>query len=214
MDYEKAYKDALERARQWHDDSNITIGLKENLEDIFPELKENDERIRKDLIKAISTYTQFANRPSNEIIAWLEKQGEQKPAWSEEDEEMFKDCLVDLQFLIDNGRKCNKELYQNEIKWFKTIKDRIKPQPKQEWSDEDDETLTRIVFSFEEEMFPSKQECKKNIDFLNSLKDRVQPHWKPTQEQMEAFYWIKQYPAGEFAKKDILNSLYNDLKKL
>lgn len=42
------------------------------------------------------------------------------------------------------------------------------------WSDEDDETITRIVFSFEEEMFPSKQECRKNIDFLNSLKNRVQ----------------------------------------
>ena len=51
------------------------------------------------------------------------------------------------------------------------------------WSDEDEDTLTRIMFSFEEKMFPTKQECEKNIDFLKSLKNRVQP--QPKQEWSE-----------------------------
>lgn len=39
----KAYDEALKRAKEWHNDSHITIGLKGNLEDIFPELKENKD---------------------------------------------------------------------------------------------------------------------------------------------------------------------------
>ena len=47
MDYEKAYKEALERANVAHKDEDRHI--KATLERIFPELKESkDERIRKE----------------------------------------------------------------------------------------------------------------------------------------------------------------------
>ena len=78
----KAYDEALEKAREWHNDSHITIGLKGNLEDIFPELKENeDERIRKEIIETfkilgdgkIPVDINYAD-----IFTWLEKQGKQK----------------------------------------------------------------------------------------------------------------------------------------
>ena len=86
MDYEKKYKEALEIARQFsehplqEDSSNI-------VEYIFPELKESeDKEIRKWIIDDIrynmnneplnnSEYKKKAER----AIAWLEKQGEQKP---------------------------------------------------------------------------------------------------------------------------------------
>ena len=81
MDYEKAYKEALERARKYK--------LKEDLlitQDIFPELAESeDEKIRRRLLEYFKSFTmttvdiEWENLPVINIIAWLEKQGEQKP---------------------------------------------------------------------------------------------------------------------------------------
>jgi hypothetical protein len=83
MDYEKLYKEALSRARQFsehplQEDSDSIV------EYIFPELKESeDEKIKRELCKAIWTY--IPNEEAHEYITWLEKQGEKKSAWSEED---------------------------------------------------------------------------------------------------------------------------------
>lgn len=50
-------------------------------EHIFPELAESeDERIRKEILDYIDKAT-----GCQRWITWLEKKGEQKPAWSEED---------------------------------------------------------------------------------------------------------------------------------
>lgn len=81
MDYEKKYKEALERARQFsehplqEDSSNI-------VEYIFPELRESEnERTRKEIISFLQLpHKQFVGeRKQEKWIAWLEKQGEQKP---------------------------------------------------------------------------------------------------------------------------------------
>ena len=82
MDYEKKYKEALERARKLQENSNGMI-LKKWLWNIFPELKESkDNRIMKVIRGWI--YTRPASFFDNgiskeEILAWLEKQGKQKP---------------------------------------------------------------------------------------------------------------------------------------
>ncbi len=71
------YDRALERAREWYNDPHITIGLKGNLEDIFPELRESeDERIRKELISFLQLpHPQFVGeRKQERWLAWLEKQ--------------------------------------------------------------------------------------------------------------------------------------------
>lgn len=85
MNYEKAYKDALERAKGIYKDTWNSYIL-----NIFPELAESeDERIRKKLINRINGLWEndAAMWPStleekNKYIAWLEKQTNQ----SEEDE--------------------------------------------------------------------------------------------------------------------------------
>lgn len=87
MDYEKAYKQALERARKLKENPKAIFFEEKNIhvsDYIFPELKEsNDEKIRKGLIKYFknfdseSLYTVGLNE--GEIISWLEKQGEQNP---------------------------------------------------------------------------------------------------------------------------------------
>lgn len=118
---------------------------KEKLENIFPELKESeDDRIRKGLITFFSRFPynnmEDAGINAKDVIAWLEKQGEQKPqrmisaeakeamydkpAWSEEDEDFIYDTLSNLTELKDrygdgygNVGKC--------IDWLKSLKERI-----------------------------------------------------------------------------------------
>ena len=92
MNYEKAYKEALERAKNLRKDA---IDMGENIrakqcEIIFPELKESeDERIRKELIQYIKNWKaniqgkaypylwSSDKEECDKLLAWLEKQGKQ-----------------------------------------------------------------------------------------------------------------------------------------
>ncbi len=83
MDYEKKYKEALERAKRLH--CEPTGGTERIVcEQIFPELKESeDEKIREALIDYFDDANKADENPlqsygihTDKIIAWLEKQGE------------------------------------------------------------------------------------------------------------------------------------------
>ena len=89
MDYEEKYKAALERAKQFSEKPYLedSAGI---VEYIFPELKEpelaelKDERIMKALIHFFSndentSFEYWEGIPKAEVLAWLKKQGEQKP---------------------------------------------------------------------------------------------------------------------------------------
>lgn len=81
----KRYDEAIEKLRSLHDDYDTVstlIDIKEELEQIISELKESDDdRIRKEIIKFIKvSKPEWENyRDYSSWIAWLEKQGEQKP---------------------------------------------------------------------------------------------------------------------------------------
>ena len=84
MDYEKKYKDALEKAKEVYNRKDATDGGKLILESMFPELKESeDEKMREMAIKAVyapeaqSCIKSWGINP-DDVIAWLEKQSEQK----------------------------------------------------------------------------------------------------------------------------------------
>ena len=77
----RAYDEALKLARDYHEDKNCFEYLKGVLENIFPELIESgDEKIRKDLIEWIKEFPDsiWRGHYTKDVIAWLEKQGEQK----------------------------------------------------------------------------------------------------------------------------------------
>lgn len=82
MDYEQRYKEALDEAKAIH--KAIKQDLKPVIEQIFPELKESDdERIRKAIICGMNALKKgnriyFADIYIDDILAWLEKQREQK----------------------------------------------------------------------------------------------------------------------------------------
>ena len=87
----KAYDEAIEKIQKYVKDDYGCTRLRP--EDIFPELKNKDEMIRRALIKYFSEgmeYLSLIPYSKKQCIAWLEKQGEQKPAeWSKEDERNF-----------------------------------------------------------------------------------------------------------------------------
>ena len=83
MDYEKKYKEALERAKAVLEIAANKEEAEGYVSTIFPELKEEfeDERISKEIIKYLEQTVPHNHRDevlkSKEWTAWLEKQGEQ-----------------------------------------------------------------------------------------------------------------------------------------
>ena len=154
-DYKKKYEKALALAKEMYKDDCETCLY--CLEQLFPELAEpDDEKIRKEIITYLSTVDDKELIPYESWIAWLEKQGEQKPAeWSYKDRIHLGNCIA----LVQRLSEC-------EANWLKSLEDRCVPQP----------------------------------------------HWKPTEEQMEALK-LSTYCQDKKMSK-ILFELYKQLKAL
>ena len=125
MDYEKSYKEALERAKALIETntSDALFHLKD-IESIFPELKESeDERIRKWCIshfkaavlvtKNNAEYKEYLN---NKVIPWLEKQGQTFTKKDVDDAWVEGVCYArrelekqDLQNLANSAKTCKSE---------------------------------------------------------------------------------------------------------
>ena len=88
-------EEALEIARRLYKNSLFLKKDKEAMVTLIPELAENEgERIRKSIIAIINNYVDNSNTFKPKMIAWLEKQGEQKPIeWHREDEQNLNACL-------------------------------------------------------------------------------------------------------------------------
>ena len=81
VDYEKKYKEALERMKSWArgEHPECFTEARKAAEFVFPELAESeDEKIRKAIIELVKQSSHILN-PMNQksMIAWLEKQKEQ-----------------------------------------------------------------------------------------------------------------------------------------
>ena len=220
MDYKKKYKEALEIARSCLKDGTITSTAKNYIETIFPELKESeDKRIKNDCIKYLDyayqhCTTDVYKKAIERCIAWLEKQYEQKPAWSEEDSLMYEKLNDTLE-----GRIATWKGWQVPyVAWLKSLKDRVQPQQKSAWNYEDERMCQETIDWFEKKCFPYALEeenpARDSIKWLKSLKDRVQSQWKPSDEQMNALDSTLQYSQVSRNSFEHLNSLFNDLKKL
>ena len=221
MDYEKKYKNALEWARQVM--NGETGFIRKEVEEVFPELKESeDERIKEKIIATIHLYYgEPLEDEAKEMIAWLEKQAEQKPAWSEEDERMCTKTIFALAGFMGN---------EDKIDWLKSIKDRVLPQPKQEWSQNDIDMIDWLIRCCEKEheelcndkyghqdiVSDLKRDCRKKWNWLESLKNKVVPQnrWKPSDEQMVALKHAFNDGSIAFADMKILATLYEQLKAL
>lgn len=215
----KAYDEALERAKEFVSKDNV-----EAAEYIFPELAEsNDGKIRKSIIAIINNYVDNSNTFKSKMLAWLEKQGEkieQKPTWSEEDE-MFVHGLI-------RGLSAKRDIHGHTtfssdgiditetINWLKSLKSRILPQSKQEWSKLDEIRLDEAIQMVESNgrWVRSDDGVKLVADWLKSLKNRY--IWRPSDKQIDALHDAAVYVDKSMFPhpKGILMKLYEQLKKL
>lgn len=131
----------------------------------------------------------FGNTIEDALYAFLKdliaSQGEQKPAeWSEYDNEMFLHCCAAIR-VADYSSIDDRNIME---KWFRNLKDRVQPQPKQDWSEEDEVILSDIICSvnasdaFCGTILLSLEKHEKKISWLKSLKDRVQPKQEWSEE--------------------------------
>jgi hypothetical protein len=170
----KRYDEAIKKLRSLHDNYDTVstlIDVKEELENIFPELAESeDEYILKGLISMCKTLGK------TKWIAWLEKQGEQKPAaWSEEDLNMY-------DFAIRAIGLCKQYAINNQINGYSKLPD-----------------------------IPQKYE--ELLSWLKSLKDRIQPQWKPDSSMLICLEYAIKY-INKDGDKRILSKLLEQLKQL
>ena len=143
MDYEKAYNEALERAKSKHSTclKSNSLTAAELLEDIFPELRcSDDERIRKAVKHLVNSTKELHLGIDNydgvkwiDILSWLEKQGQEKTTWVKEDEIGF----IDAMWAIEQARTIAKN--ENDMgnlwyaeKWLKSLKERYTWKPSDE----------------------------------------------------------------------------------
>lgn len=129
---------------------------------------------------------------------------EQKPAeWDKEDKEMFE--AVDESLYCYESGKAPEAVAQIEAErcWLSSLPERFNLQPKQEWSEEDEEILKLLILNIGRYKYFGGMSSERILAFLKSLR----PSWKPNEEQMEALE-----ECGEC--KRCIKNLYEQLKKL
>lgn len=135
MDYEKMYKEALERARKWANGDygyNVCDKPKDIAGYVFPELKESEDAKIKKIIKASlqSYFNGKLSEGTNDVdyatcLTWLEKQ---KPAeWSEEDEKMVSGLLSIVEDWYNSQSQEEKAYYGDcgYINWLKSLRPQL-----------------------------------------------------------------------------------------
>ena len=156
------------------------------------------------------------------------------PAWSVEDKAFLKVAIA----------ICNKYSHKDTADWLKSLPERFNLQPKVEWSEEDikkirseeytkgfndaafggklkewskeDENMAYFVNQFleyHENADPTAKSCKK---WFNNRFKSLKPHWKPSEEQMEALKdAVRLFKETHFEKFHYkIESLYEQLEKL
>lgn len=201
------YKEKLEEAKKLYESANDD--QKHVLESLFPELKESeDEQIRKVLVGWFKRYKEqdtcgsemFNGIPTDNILTWLEKQVEQKSAWSEEDEKRIFRIKLSLQkdMMAHKHSGCDIADLQNCEDWLMNLYEshRVQPQPKQEWSERDKE---------------------EKVDDANKVEPKdynsIDPHFSKTTDKIEPKFdiddWIVHQGTGNVYKiVAIINNKY------
>lgn len=168
--YEKKYKEALKRAKDMLSYKEVR---QEDMEYLFPELKESgDERIRKRILLSLqkdfmaTKNSGCSTKDLEECIAWLEKQSE-KP--------QGKTALEAIQEKEADNRNCVDGYGIKEGGFSIPTKPAMfSKQEPATWSEEDDAYIF-FAISAVEDYYDEKNPLQKGlVDWLKSLKDRIQ----------------------------------------
>lgn len=153
-----------------------------------------------------------------DCIKGMPMKKEQKPTeWSVEDKFNLQSCIAKIELDMQHWGNHGKTMVDGDIKlieWLKSLPERFELQPKQEWSEEEYGRLFDIEQYLRGTLQLSPDRKIVCIDFLKSL--RPQLHWKPSETQMGSLRLAidSANKAQMNATADILNELYEQLKKL
>ena len=180
MDYEKAYKEALERMKGYVKDEYGCTRLRP--EDIFTELAESeDERVRKAIIDVLKAVYECADMPFisqkqtlDSYVAWVEKQGKQKPVeWSEEDQAHIDSILQRLEGMCQKGATFTRTRFavSEDEDWLKSLR------PQKQWKpteDNIDQAISILEKAAKDIKIPEKYKtsdwlCEKEDDLIENL---------------------------------------------
>ena len=105
-----------------------------------------------------------------------------------EDEKIIKYIIWHLKhtrMYLDNSINNHVE---EAIDWLKSLKDRVQPQPKQEWSEYDKIQLSEAIQMIEANgtWIRSEDAVKKVSNWLKSIKPN---HWKPSEQNIKDLEW-------------------------
>ena len=163
----------------------------------------------------------FYGKNKQNVVKWIQSFANlnqtQKQEWSEKDEKMWSQVINEIEAIKSNSSTIfEKNIAQDKIDWLKSIKDRVQPQLKQEWSEEDKSMYIRtlgILGKCYMGELPTKVE--EELEWLKSVE--LQSHWKPSEEQLKTLWDAIVYVEdnnSNFVGGCMLESLYKDLKKL
>ena len=133
---------------------NVTPATKEQRELLFQKMKE-----------AGYEWSDKNRKLSHSKVTKISDQV-QKPAWSEEDEVKINRIVA----CLENLNVADNDILLKDVDWLKSLKDRVQPQPNQEWSEEDEKIRQTIINEFKQcsEWYCSngltKEDC---INWLN-----------------------------------------------
>ena len=134
---------------------------------------------------------------------------EYNTAWSENDETNLDKTI----WYIEKGGKLIFAKTDELVSWLISLKDRVQPQPKQEWSEEDEAKLKSVCALIRNTKLNGNEGIvNSTIEWLKLFKQRYT--WKPSDGQMNGFKQAYDWYNTHCAQSLALNSLYNDLKKL
>ena len=130
------------------------------------------------------------------------KQVECRPAeWSEEDENYLEEIISNLRYAANNRKTCSSKLAGECIHWLEIRVKSLRPQSKQEWSEEDDAIHTRVLGALGKAfmgVLPTKP-SQEDIEWFKLLPERfnLQPkqEWGEEDEKTidEAVKYIENY---------------------
>ena len=141
----------------------------------------------------------------------------QKPAWSEEDEVKINRIVA----CLENLNVADNDILLKDVDWLKSLKDRVQPQPNQEWSEEDEKIAKTIINEFEQS---SEWYCANGLtkeDCIAWVNKQMHTKWSEEDkkkvnnlyvllDQMVSFNMLSNKDATEF--KDWLKSLRPQLQ--
>lgn len=218
MDYEKKYKEAFARAKgmyEGRDDAELAAY-------IFPELAESeDERIRRKMIEHFKSKTKetWCNMPVKGIIAYLEKQKEQKPISQEDFDKAKHEALWGEQKPAEWSEKHIAGIFE-KVGLAKIVREQgnddltnalqdamleLSKVGNIEWSEEDEEMIERLIrhtqkefdelcndrYGHQEIISDLKESCLERMNWLENRLKSLRP--QPKQEKSDYITPHKQF---------------------